>query len=96
MTITQNTRFFWVYNPDSPSTSGFTGTGNWFFDTPNTPLHNKHDILDEFANGNKANLDLEFQAWQTMVNSQPEGEDYVGDFIAALVMASGRGCYKSS
>ena len=37
-TVVQSTRFYWVYNPESPETSGFTGSGKWFCGVANTPL----------------------------------------------------------
>lgn len=87
VTIVQNTRFLWVYDPDSPETSGFTGTGNWCCGVPNTPLANitEEQLLQEFDNGTRTNLNAEFQVWQQLVDSQVPGEtDYVRDFISSI------------
>lgn len=83
-TVVRNTRFFWVYDPENPQSSGFTGSGNWFCGVANTPLANitKEQLLQEFKNGTRTNLNTEFQAWQVLVSNQTPGKtDYVGDFM---------------
>lgn len=82
-TIVQNTRFFWVYDPENSSASGFTGGGNWYCGVPNTPLANitEQELLSGFANGTRTNLNAEFQAWQTVVSNQGPNTDYVKDFM---------------
>lgn len=84
-TVIQSTRFFWVYDPEHPDKSGFTGQG-WFADVPNTPLNysniTEDELLRQFQEGDRINLNDVFQAWQILVSSQIPGKtDYVGDFI---------------
>lgn len=86
-TITQNTRFFWVYNPDSPATSGFTGTGKWFCGVEYTPLSSitEEELINQFQNEGRTNLNDFFQKWQTVVDAQQPGiTDYVGDFMEMI------------
>lgn len=83
-TVVQNTRFFWVYDPENPEKSGFTGGGEWFCGIVNTPLANitEEQLIQEFANGTRTNLNTEFQAWQVLVSNQTPGEtDYVKEFM---------------
>ena len=79
--LVQGTRFFWVYNPDSPETSGFTGNG-WHCGEANTPLADatEPEVLEQIQN--EGNLDKYFAEWQKIVEAQVPGEtDYVKDFI---------------
>lgn len=69
-----HTRFFWVYDPDNPSGSGFTGAG-WFCGVVGTPLQEyktEEDFLAVFGT-EKTDLNDEFTAWQEYVNQNPEG-----------------------
>ena len=72
--IVDETRFFWVYDPDHPEKSGFTGVG-WFCGVEGTPLQSipsDEELLNQFANG-RTDLNQEFTAWQEYVNQYPEG-----------------------
>lgn len=78
--VTQGFTFQWVYDPNGPS--GFSGNG-WFTKEPNTPLYgvDEKELEEDFANGTRTNLDSYFQKWQSVVAGQPDGSDYVGDFV---------------
>ena len=80
VTVTEGTTFQWVYDPNGDS--GFTGKG-WFTDEPNTPLHGvvEQELEDGFANGTIKDLNSYFQNWQSVVEGQPDGSDYVRDFV---------------
>ena len=83
VTVTQGVTFIWYYDPnDQTNGGGFTGKG-WFCGEDNTPLANKNleELLTSFRNGSKTNLDDEFEAWQSVVNSQGPDTDYVKDFM---------------
>lgn len=72
--IVDETRFFWVYDPDHPEKSGFTGVG-WFCGVTGTPLQyisSDEELLKQFANG-RTDLNQEFTAWQEYVDQYPEG-----------------------
>lgn len=72
--IVDKTRFFWVYDPDHPEKSGFTGVG-WFCGVTGTPLQyisSDEELLKQFANG-RTDLNQEFTAWQEYVDQYPEG-----------------------
>lgn len=82
--IVGSTRFFWIYDPDNPTLSGFTGGGKWYCGVPYTPLANISDdtvLRQEFASGERENLNTEFTEWQDVVSNQPSGADYVKDFM---------------
>lgn len=86
-TIVGNARFLWVYDPNSPDTSGFSGIGEWFCGVPNTPLSSitEEELIRQFTTGERTNLNDFFQAWQELVSSQQPGEtDYFGNFIGLL------------
>lgn len=92
-TISQSVRFFWVYDPSRPNTSpsGFTGMG-WFENTQDTPiwLSEKNgilleDILDQFSQGIKTNLNQEFQSWNSyVIENSSLSNDIVGRFQRAI------------
>ena len=80
-----------VYDPNHPQASGFTGSGKWFCSVPNTPLAHitEEKLLQEFAGGQRTDLNAEFRAWQILVYNQTPGEtDYFGDFLEMV----GFGC----
>lgn len=79
VTVTQGTTFQWVYDPNG--TSGFSGNG-WCTDVPNTPLYgvNENILMQEFASG-REDLNDYFEKWQVIVENQPEGSDYVKNFV---------------
>ena len=80
--VVQGTKFFWVYDPNNPGTSGFTGGGNWYCGIPNTPLANATEQQVQEQIQNVGNLNTYFDAWQTIVNDQEPGvTDYVKDFM---------------
>lgn len=89
--VTQGVKFKWIYDPNDSAHSGFTGGGTWFCGVANTPLENitEETLLDEFAAGTRTNLNAEFEAWQLVVATQPEGADYVKDFMEKV----GFGCF---
>lgn len=79
--IVDKTRFFWVYDPDHPEKSGFTGKG-WFCGVTGTPLQSissDEELLNQFANG-RTDLNREFTAWQEYVDQHPEG-NWVTNFV---------------
>lgn len=80
--VVQGTRFFWVYDPNSPETSGFTGGGKWYCGVANTPLEDATEdvVLEQIRNG--GNLNTYFEAWQQRVSDQVPGTtDYVKAFM---------------
>lgn len=83
--VVGETRFFWVYDPNNLSRSGFTGLG-WFCGVKNTPLANitEEQLLSEFELGVRTDLNDMFSQWQILVNNQPADADYVKDFIDLL------------
>lgn len=88
---TEGASFFWVYDPDQPDASGFTGVG-WF--EQNGPIsqtgYSLDAILEGFANGTRTDLTDLFTAWQSYCN---EHEGTVTAFVSTLVLAGGSGCY---
>lgn len=88
-TISGGVRFTWVFDPSSPggNPSGFTGRG-WFEETEHSPIWYSvnycgmtlEKILQDFATGERKNLNDVFANWQTYVNSQPNGKDIVAIF----------------
>lgn len=84
--VGSSTRFYWVYNPDPMAPNGFTGAG-WFCDIQNTPLYGipEAELRRQFATGERTDLNKEFETWQILVNNQPDGADYVGDFIYLIL-----------
>lgn len=80
--IVEGTRFFWVYDPDRPETSGFTGKGNWYCEVPNTPLEDVTPEQLQEQLQTVGNLDIYFEAWQKKVSAQTPGTtDYVKAFM---------------
>ena len=81
-TISGGVRFYWVYYPETPgeAPSGFTGLG-WFESEANTPMNyyltskgkGLQDILSEFDNNTRNNLNDVFEVWSTYVSSQKPG-----------------------
>ena len=69
---TEGARFSWVYDPDNPDSSGFTGRG-WFEDAgPITQAgYNVQTILEQFANGQRTDLNDVFAAWQRYCDENP-------------------------
>lgn len=105
VTITQDTRFYWRYDPTGGVTSGFTGCG-WFIGEEGTPLENYPGITNEndlisYITSNQ-NLDAVFQAWQKVVDGYvgPEEDNPVNVFIRLLVTAGGASvigsCYSAA
>lgn len=95
-TVVGNTRFYWVYNPGDPSTSGFSGKG-WFAENQYTPLNyagiTEKRLIYQFENENRTNLNDIFLKWQELVDSQiPEQTDYVREFIK-LIGWENEACY---
>lgn len=93
--IVGETSFFWVYSPEPSAPNGFTGAG-WFCDIPNTPLYgiSEDELRRQFSSGERTDLNKEFEAWQVLVNNQPEEADYVGDLIDLIYRNGGGGaCY---
>ena len=84
VTVVGNATFQWVFEPNG-SSNGFTG-GGWHCGVPNTPLANvTQDVLESgLADGTIPNLNSYFQDWQVVVNNQPEGSDYVHDFMVKV------------
>lgn len=88
--VAGSTRFLWVYDPDNPGQSGFTGCGQWFCGRPNTPLEgiaNDETLKKQFEEGRK-NLNYEFQIWQSKVASETPNS-YVQEFIVLIALANG-------
>ncbi|WP_287493438.1 hypothetical protein [Sellimonas sp.] len=85
-TIVKGTRFYWVYDPNNLSASGFTGSGKWYCEVENTPLYglSEAELLNEFETQVRTNLNEEFQAWQALINSQGNDTDYAGNFAKML------------
>ena len=83
-TVVGGATFNWVYDPNRVEGNGFTG-GSWHCGVPNTPLANvtEEDLIQEFAGG-RQDLNEYFRAWQDVVNNQPEGSDYVHDFMVLV------------
>lgn len=81
-TVVGGASFNWTYDPDLTSGNGFTGNG-WFCGVPNTPLAGitEESLIDQFNNQGRTNLDDYFKNWQSVVDNQPEGSDYVHDFM---------------
>lgn len=82
-----HTRFFWVYDPDHPEKSGFTGVG-WFCGVTGTPLQyisSDEELLKQFANG-RTDLNQEFTAWQEFVNNNTT-KNWVQNFMQMIVAA---------
>lgn len=105
VTITQDTRFYWRYDPTGGLTSGFTGCG-WFIGETGTPLENfpgitTEDQLITYIISNQ-NLDAVFQQWQTVVDNYtgPEENNPVNIFIRLLVQEGGANvigsCYSAA
>lgn len=97
VTITQQIRFFWRYDPSSPdkSPSGFTGMG-WFENVAETPIVLSgiplSRILSEFENESRNNLNDVFQIWQSYVNQNSTVEhDIVKNFLQLLLTSPS--CY---
>lgn len=91
--VVQNTKFFWVYDPSSPETSGFTGGGEWYCEKPNTPLEDVtlQQLQDHIQT--VGNLNTYFEAWQKKVAAQAPGTtDYVKDFMEDV----GFGCFSTN
>lgn len=71
--------------------SGFTGLG-WFESEANTPMNyyltskgkGLQDILSEFDNNTRNNLNDVFEVWSTYVSSQKPGNTIVKDFTIKL------------
>ena len=85
--IDGRTRFYWVYNPDSPDGSGFTGVG-WFCGVEGTPLQGyatEEDFLAVFGT-EKTDLNDEFAAWQEFVNNDTR-ENWLQNFMQMIVAA---------
>lgn len=82
VTVTDGVTFYWVYDPDNAGVSGFSGSGNWFCEVPNTPLANTtYDaLMQKFASGID-NLNSEFAAWQEVIQNQTGDTDYLHDFM---------------
>lgn len=80
-TVVGGATFNWVYDPNQGTGNGFTGK-SWFCGVPNTPLANVTDdqLIQQFAEG-RQNLNDYFEEWQEVVNNQPEGSDYVHEFM---------------
>lgn len=96
--IVGRTRFYWVYNPDPMAPNGFTGAG-WFCDIQNTPLYGipEAELRRQFATGERTDLNKEFEAWQILVNNQPDGADYVGNLIDLIYSNKGsKACYNTN
>lgn len=82
-----HTRFFWVYDPDNPGGSGFTGVG-WFCGVYGTPLQGyetEKEFLAVFGT-EKTDLNDEFAAWQEFINNNPT-ENWVQNFMQMIVAA---------
>lgn len=90
-TLTDGVRFNWVYDPNNPDKSGFTGQG-WFADAEGSPIYyniQEHHmtlegILSEFA-GDRVDLNDVFQNWQIYVDAEKsKGRDVVFEFQQKL------------
>lgn len=85
--VVQSTRFFWVFDPDNigGTGNGFTGHG-WFTSSENMPLYgvDENKLEEDLRSGALTNLNDYFRTWQQVVNNQPDGSDYVTDFMQLL------------
>lgn len=90
-TLTDGVRFNWVYDPNNPDKSGFTGQG-WFAEIEGSPIYyniQEHNmtlegILSEFA-GDRVDLNDVFQNWQIYVDAEKsKGRDVVFEFQQKL------------
>ena len=97
--VSQGTTFHWYYDPDNPSTAGFTGAG-WLDNVSGSPLNvagkKGSDIEKELVDRTRVNLDDIFEGWQIYVREQAnDGNDkVVGSFIDAIYKNGGSSsCY---
>ena len=82
-TTTQGVRFSWAFDPSTPDTnpSGFSG-GGWYAETYGSPIWYStykygltlKQILSQFKEGNRDDLDDVFMYWQEFVNEQASTE----------------------
>ena len=87
VTTTQGVTFTWVYDPNTPNASGFTGSG-WHQDTEGSPIWYYEtvvspgtDIVQQIVEGQRSNLDDVFRSWQDYVNVQSfQGNDVLKQF----------------
>lgn len=93
--VNEGTTFSWIYDPDNPELSGFTGVG-WFETESGSPIKESgislDSILEGFANGTRTVLDDVFTAWQNYINTS-EQTGIVSNFVNTLVLAGGSGCW---
>lgn len=92
VTTTRGVTFTWVYDPNNSTGSGFTGQG-WFADIDSSPIGYSikycsmtlQNILDEFENGKRTDLNDVFLNWQGYVDEQEKmGIDVVYQFQQKL------------
>lgn len=91
-TLTDGVRFNWVYDPNNPDKSGFTGQG-WFAEIEGSPIWYSikfggmtlDGILGEFGTGKRVDLNDVFQKWQNYVDAgESQGKDIVQEFQQKL------------
>lgn len=99
-TATQGVNFKWVYDPNNPSGSGFSGGGSWHQTTIGSPIWYYQtygsgagtDVVSEIADGTRTNLNDVFAEWQSYVNDEGDlGHDVVQEFQQAV----GYGCWSN-
>lgn len=100
VTTTRGVNFKWVYVPNNPGSSGFTGGGSWYQDTEGSPIWyyqtmgsgRDRDVVSEIVNGTRTTLDDVFGEWQTYVDAEGSvGNDVLQDFQYTVP----RGCWSN-